>query len=398
MRSRLAATLIVLLVGASCAGGTGSEEHVVRVDFTHDEFASHYWRYFPRTVFAHAGDEVVFRQEWTGEQHSVTFGRLVDAAIPRIQAVEKKFETADLSSPEALAKAEAEYADEMAGLPVFDPYKDVANPAASQPCYLGDDAPRDVPADACPQRAQPVFDGTHSVYSSGFIAPSGDKSNVYRVPLSEDLEPGSYRFYCNVHFPDMQGLLVVNDPDEALPSAEDVAARARSEIEELATPLRRAFAQAKAGKARGPNGERLALPVAGYHAGDEYTVAVDEFVPKIVTAKIDEPITWTITGAHTVSFDVPRYRPIYRVRKDGTVVRNPVVDKAAGGSPKAAPVDFESGPLEIDGGTWDGDGFISSGLLGSEPFAKYTLRVSKAGRYRYACLIHPKMVGTLVVS
>jgi plastocyanin len=75
-----------------------------------------------------------------------------------------------------------------------------------------------------------------------------------------------------------------------------------------------------------------------------------------------------------------------------------VVDRAAGGSPRPPPVDFVSDePMKIDGGTWDGSGFFSSGLLGSDPFSTYTLRVSKPGRYRYACLIHPDMVGTLVV-
>jgi plastocyanin len=138
--------------------------------------------------------------------------------------------------------------------------------------------------------------------------------------------------------------------------------------------------------------------LAGYHAGDEFTVAIDEFVPRTVRTKVNEPVTWTIVGAHTISFDVPRYVPIYRVRRDGTVKRNPVVDRAAGGSPKAPPVDFERHKLEIDGGTWDGSGFLSSGLLGSEPYSKYTLRVSEPGRYKFACLVHPKMVGTLVVG
>src|SRR5204863_331150 len=52
----------------------------------------------------------------------------------------------------------------------------------------------------------------------------------------------------------------------------------------------------------------------------------------------------------------------------------------------------------VDGGTYDGNGFWSSGLLSSDPYMEYTLRISKPGTYRYACLLHPPMVGTLVVT
>jgi hypothetical protein len=86
------------------------------------------------------------------------------------------------------------------------------------------------------------------------------------------------------------------------------------------------------------------------------------------------------------------------VRKDGTVARNPVVDRPAGGSPKIPSPDFTKPTYDIDGGTWDGSGFISSGLLASEPYSRYTLRVSKAGTYKFACLVHPRMVGRLVVE
>src|SRR5687768_15668272 len=79
------------LVASACAGAS-SGTRTVRVDFRHDEFASHYWRYFPGTVYAHPGDEVVFDQQWTGEPHTVTFGTIVDEAVPKIEAIEKRFE------------------------------------------------------------------------------------------------------------------------------------------------------------------------------------------------------------------------------------------------------------------------------------------------------------------
>jgi plastocyanin len=407
MRRGFVVGVAVVLLASGCAGGA-SDVRTVRVDFRHDEFASHYWRYFPGTVYAHPGDELVFDQQWTGEPHTVTFGTIVDESVPKVEALEKRFESDEPETDEAIATFMEEYEEAGAELPVFDAYLDLANADAVRPCYLESGVPpqgvrldhtaRREPGRPCPKRDQPEFDGTQSFYSSGFIPPSGVSGNTYRVPLADDIDPGTYLFYCVIHFPDMQGKLVVKAPDDEIPSASEVNAQARKEIDALAEPLRDAFADARAGRAKAPSGETIELPVAGYHSGEEYTVAVDEFVPKVLNAKVDEPVTWTITGAHTVSFDVPSYVPIYREANDGTIERNPVVDRAAGGSPKAPPVDFVKGPVEIDGGTWDGEGFISSGLLGAEPTARYTLRVSKAGRYKYACLVHPPMVGTLVVE
>lgn len=159
--------------------------------------------------------------------------------------------------------------------------------------------------------------------------------------------------------------------------------------------MRKAYAQASRGRAE-TAGEALPLPIAGYHGGD-YTVATNEFVPRSLSAKAGEPVTWTIVGAHTISFDVPEYLPIYPIDGSG-VRRNPKIDPPAGGSPQPPAVDFLKGPVEIDGGTWNGRGFFSSGLIGSQPYSKYTLRITRPGRYRYACLIHPPMVGTLVVT
>ncbi len=418
MRRIVTAVAVMSLVATGCLTGASSSERVVRVDFTHDEFASHYWRYFPGEVHAHPGDEIVFRQEWTGEPHTVTFGTVVNDTLPKLDALEKRFRTAlglppdasdaqverrfaeredDADAMAALEKAEAEYGEVTAAVPSFFPSDADAHPSATQPCYIQSGRPPTKAGKACPERDQPEFDGRHAFYSSGYIPPSGSTGNTYRMRLADDIPPGEYAFYCVIHFPDMKGTLVVQEEGADLPGASRMNSQARDEIETLAAPLRKAYAQARAGRATYGD-EELDLPMAGYHAGDEFTVAIDEVVPRVVRAKVDEPVTWTIVGVHTISFDVPRYVPIYFVRDDGTVRRNRVVDRAAGGSPKAPSVDFERHKLEIDGGTWDGSGFFSSGLLGSEPYSKYTLRVSKPGRYRYACLVHPKMVGRLVVE
>jgi hypothetical protein len=85
-----------------------------------------------------------------------------------------------------------------------------------------------------------------------------------------------------------------------------------------------------------------------------------------------------------------------RFAKDGRISLNPKLEMPFGGSPKI-PEQQGMGVLKVDGGTYDGDGFFSSGLLGAEPYAEYSLRFSKPGTFKYACLLHPPMVGTVVV-
>jgi hypothetical protein len=102
-------------------------------------------------------------------------------------------------------------------------------------------------------------------------------------------------------------------------------------------------------------------------------------------------------GAHSISFDVPEYFPIYERLEDGTVRANEGVYLPAGGAPVLEETDSPD-PIVVDGGTWDGSGFWSSGVLYSDAYVEYTLRFANPGTYRYACLIHPPMVGTVTVT
>ena len=83
--------------------------------------------------------------------------------------------------------------------------------------------------------------------------------------------------------------------------------------------------------------------------------------------------------------------------KDGTVRFNPKLEPPAGGA-KKLPEQQGRGIVKFDGGTYGGTGFWSSGLIGAEPYLEYTMRIGKPGSYRVACLIHPAMVGTVVVT
>lgn len=398
---RLSLPLVALMLAATACLGASASERTVRVDFSHDEFASYYWRFFPRSIEAHPGDTVVFDQEWTGEPHTVTLGTIVDRTLHELDRLGPEFNFAEAdpeADPEVLERLQAAYDAATVDIPGSESFGQIQQNWA-QPCFLDEGPPPkdpDTPCTAAQQRERP-FNGRQSFYSSGYIAPEGPWGNTFTMELSEDIAPGTYRLMCTIHLPFMTGSLVVKPTSERVPSQGEVNRQAREEIEALAAPLRRAYEAARAGRAM-THEERIPLPMGGYHSGDEFTVGVAEFIPRVVQAKVGEPVTWTLVGAHTVSFDVPRFVPIFFVDEDGTVRRNPVVDRAAGGSPDPPPVDFLKGPYEIDGGTWDGAGFHSSGLLGSEPYSTYTLRVTKEGTFRFACLVHPRMVGSLVVE
>ena len=73
------AGLLLLVAVAACATD-GGEAITVRVDYSHDEFATQFIRYFPNQIQAHPGDTIRFLQDWTGEAHTVTFGTTVTEA------------------------------------------------------------------------------------------------------------------------------------------------------------------------------------------------------------------------------------------------------------------------------------------------------------------------------
>ena len=136
-----------------------------------------------------------------------------------------------------------------------------------------------------------------------------------------------------------------------------------------------------------------------------------------------EKVTWKVIGGHTISFgDVPSYDAQFRMAEDGTVSLNPSHYEPQGGWPGmpehedegdegppgeegssegGPPSEEDDGPppeVSLDAGTWDGDGFVSSGVVfGEGSPLLYSVTFSKAGTYDYACLIHPRMVGKVTV-
>ncbi len=185
---------------------------------------------------------------------------------------------------------------------------------------------------------------------------------------------------------------------EKIASRGEVNRRARVELDKLTTRLARGDRSAKKGKDK-PAGVDI---VSGADiAGNALPFGtLLEFYPKKFTAKVGQKITWSLNG-HTVSFHVPKYLPLVFIDKDGTVRGNPKTDDAinAPKAPESSGGHDDNGPppppAKIDAGNYDGSKFLSSGTGDNEWFS---LTFTKSGTYLYACLVHPRMIGTVVVK
>jgi plastocyanin len=418
---------MLLLVAGACGDGDGGgdgarfepadggEERTVLVDYRHDEFTSAFLRYYPEKVQVHPGDVVTFRQTWTGEPHSVTMGKVVDDALvagARFEKYESEEEAlAGGETPETIKAFLATF-DKMPGMTEYHGYE-IYQPGA-QPCFVAEvaDVPEwsnaeteEINPDAkCPEggKEQPAFDGTNALYNSGFIAPEGDRANTFQLPIAPDAQPGTYRYYCNYHWTNMSGSVEIVAAGADIPSQQAVNRQAREEIEEDAElALQRVEEAREAAKGSGKVGD-LALPLAGRDAEDEFTVIINEFLPKTVEAEVGEPVTWTFDGLdHTVSFNVPKYFPIFTVRDDGEVVWEAKSHEPVGWTvPERQPPaegEEDSPPRHVDVGEWDGKGgFRSSGAL--SPGETFSVTFTKPGTYPFACVLHPQMVGTVEVD
>jgi plastocyanin len=415
---RLGVLALVVSLVAACSDRVESNtddrvERVVLVDFRHDEFASAFLRYYPASVQVRPGDTVRFKQTWTGEPHSVTMGRVVEDLLS-IPDELYQYATPEEALAAGISEEEVDKASYAAthipGM-TADQY-DVYQPGA-RPCFVAAGTALPLFADpttgapredaSCPNAdvEPPPFVGDEPLYNSGFISPEGDEPNTFKLPISEDARPGTYRYFCNYHWIGMSGAIEVVEATETIPSQGDVNRRARTEIAaDAAEPLKR-IRQASDGNFGG-----LTPPLAGRSSNDDPDddpVVVNEFLPNRVDGAVGEPLTWTIDGApHTVSFNVPKYFPSLDVR-GGRVVWDPRSFRSVGWTlPEPVHLDqpdesaLGAQGQAVDAGEWDGRGFRSSGVL--EPGDSFTVTFTRAGTYPFACLLHPQMVGVVDID
>ncbi len=407
MKRLLTIAVTCVFVATGCLGASGPQTTIF-VDHSHDEFASFVARNFPRQVAVHPGTELVFRQTWTGEPHSVTGGTLVNKLMEEVRPYMEKHDRGE-EIPEEPPKKIMKLEETVAWATDHESEEFALNQTGAQPCYL---ARGKVPTDGkpCKEQEQPEFTGKQAFYNSGLIPYEGPQGNEYRLKLAEDVDPGSYWFFCNWHGEFQSTEVVVKPNSEDVPSADEINRQAREETTKVTRPFEKLVDDARDGRLGWRNPEtKRSRTIEGNFAGlydpgfDEWH-SINEFVPRRIRARAGELIAWNLIGYHTISFGVPRYLPIITFEENGTVRRNPKLDPPAGGAkefkmPEEERYDEErEDPVEFDAGTYDGDGFWSSGAIDASPWIEYTMRITEPGTYRYACLIHPPMVGTVEVT
>ena len=132
--------------------------------------------------------------------------------------------------------------------------------------------------------------------------------------------------------------------------------------------------------------------VAGGPPNEEATVISQAFLPETLTINAGDRITWSIEGFHTVTFLAGQARPPLFVpdpSDPGRRLFNPSASLPSGGT------------------SFDGTALANSGIpfLAQDPNAPqppgpptYTLTFPSAGTFPYVCLVHPDMVGTVIVQ
>lgn len=404
---RFVAVGAALTMLALTACTSGEAPRTILVDWSHDEFASFVAANFPREVSVHPGAELMFKQTWTGEPHSVTGGTLVNDLMALVEPfIEKGLRGEEIPDdpPKDIKALENElpwafYEDEEAT---------DFNQSGAQPCYLTDDAP---PTDGEPcdeaDQQQPEFTGEHRFYNSGLIPYEGPQGNEYTVRLSDDIAPGDYWFYCNVHGEFQSTKVIVKPRSETIDTPTNINERARDEIRDAFEGSSEVYRRAEEKGEFRADPEDEDVVVEGNFAGlwdpkGFHWQTINEFVPRRMTVDAGDEITWNVFGFHTISFGVPKYFPILTFEDDGTVKRNPKLDPPAGGAKRfeadEGEFDPDAGPIRFDAGSYDGDGFWSSGAIAGDPWVEYSMRITEPGTYKYACLVHPPMVGTVVVT
>jgi plastocyanin len=165
------------------------------------------------------------------------------------------------------------------------------NQSAAQPCYLsaGETAPGAAP---CPEVTQPEFDGTQPLYNSGILK----DDQVFKVTLSDKLEPGTYQYFCLFHGPEMRGTINVVAPGAKAPSAAAVEAAGNKQLNATVKKIQPALAKADA-KAK-PGTVQSGVGVDGVNA------EAVEFAPTDVSIPVGGSVTWNLSF-HTVSFNFP---------------------------------------------------------------------------------------------
>ena len=379
----------------ACGNSTGSTAtRTVLADYNVAGLSNGYQAFFPRFISAHPGDTIRFRQAWTGDPHTVTLGTTVDHAMAPVLPYLA-------GRPLPPGGPPAGVADAFASLPSF--FSPDVNQLAAQPCYIAS-GPIPSGTNPCPRAEQrePAFDGTQTFFNSGFIRYAGNNGNRFELKLSDHIKPGQYAFYCVVHGPQMGGAITIKPRSVPVQKQSAIDEAALRQIDRFGAELDKLHAALVAHKTAPPGEDIIAGATNESTNLDSYDLR--EFYPATFHAKVGQKVTWYLSAqpSHTVSFHVPSYVPVITVNKRGIVAGNPETTEPQNGPGYPQANGLPTGdelppPVTVDAGSYDGSKFLSSGANFGGPMF-YSVTFAKPGTYEYACLLHPRMVGKVVVS
>jgi len=203
--------------------------------------------------------------------------------------------------------------------------------------------------------SQAVYPSQGSTYAGTGFANSGmllGKGKSWSLTFTK---PGTYRYYCLIHY-------------DTSPGGQKMGGTV------IVEPR--------------PSASRL----YNVNAGSMYDSVVngsDSFNPAQLTIHADDAVVWHGI-LHTVTFG-----PAAQIAHLRQTLIVPVPQK--GGPPILAFNPLVA--LPSGGNTYDGTGFVSSGLLTptGPQVPSYKLTFTKAGTYTYSCLLHAHMQGTITV-
>ena len=369
----------------------GSAGPTIQVDNRSKDLNFESISYFPDKATVAAGTTLTFHSNFQGEPHTVSFGSGVDKALKIFDGLTDEQKNGPPPPEVAALKIPFVIPDDA---DFSDPASVKFNQSAAQPCIVaaGGFAPG---AEPCPKPVAAPFDGTQSFYNSGLLKDDA----TFEVPLADDLAPGSYSWICLFHGPEMRGTLtVVAKDDKTAQSADDVKAAGQTLLDDAVAKIKpeldKANADAKSGEVKAGIGI------------DQQPFGAVQFAPKEVSIPVGGKVTWNLSF-HTVAFNASEdAHPDVIQDSDGTWHFNAKSFTPVGFTPPAPPADTgppasDAGPppaMNVDGGTFDGSSFYNSGSIDSQGDVLFTITFSKAGTYKYLCLIHPDMEGTVKVG
>lgn len=225
---------------------------------------------------------------------------------------------------------------------------------------------------------RPTVTGESTVGSG--LLPGRAPSFTVRFPRA-----GAYAYVCGIH-PGMKGTVTVRPRAATAPAAAIAAARAKREGAALQRQARRAAAAAaKVGSA--------ASVSVGYGAGP---VHLYRFVPARTEVATGAVVDFRMAGnreIHTVTFGQKDDLKGLAGSTFGPGVR--LLDPRG-----TFPSDPGATAVSLTAAT-HGNGFVNSGILTSPPIPgprRFSVRFDAPGTYEDICLVHPEMVGQVVVS